>query len=194
MEDILRINYLMQTFEPHQIEKILNSLKLDNMRIYLISNSFVSELDLEEPIYKTKYTFQKFDNEIEEKFHKPLINPKKSNKKLGLPVKNIFLPQNFEIITKDAEIYPKKIMETPQSIVYFKQDDKFKTPKASIYLRILSASEGFPINCSYFIFSKIWQDLFYNNLRESLYLAGFVFSFFKINNLDFQSINFKFNF
>ena len=175
VEDILKLNFLMETFEPQNIENTLRSLKLDNMRVYLISHSVASEVNLEEPIYKTKHSFVKFDKEFIEIFNNPQFVTKISTKKIDLPIPNLFLPQNLEIITKEGTKLPQKIIETAQSIAYFKQDDTFKTPKGSIYLRILTANEGFPLCCNHFIWSKIWQDLFFNNLRESLYLAGYIY-------------------
>ena len=162
----------MEAFEPEKIKELLNNLKIDNMRVYLSSKSLEAELNLEEPIYKTKYSFVKFDKEIIDKFNNPQANPLISKKKLDLPVENIFLPQNFEIRTNEATKYPQKILETLQSLVYFKQDDVFKTPKASIYLRIVNTSEGYPRYCKYIVWAKIWEKLFNNELRESLYLAG----------------------
>ena len=172
VQDILKLNYFMEKFQPDLIKQFLDNLKLENMRVYLISLSIASELNMEEPIYKTKYSLVKFDKEIIEKFNNPQVNPKISKKKLELPVANIFLPQNLEIRTNEATPYPQKLMETTQSLVYFKQDDAFKTPKGAIFLRILTTSEGFPRHCKYFVWAKIWQDLFHNDLRESLYLAG----------------------
>jgi len=181
VEDILICHYLMENFEFERLEKTLASLRLDNMRVYLRSKEVADEANLEEPIYKTKYGFTKFTKEIEDMFNNPKISPKNSTKTLGLPVPNIFLPQTLEVNTKEATKYPYKLLETTQSLTYFKQDDTFKTPKGAINLRILHASQGFPLHCRHLIFSKIWKDLFFNYLRESLYLAGNYFLFLKIN-------------
>ena len=180
VEDVLVCNYLMEEFEAERLQKTVDSLKLDNMRVYLRSKAVAEEANLEEPIYKTKYGFTKFSKEIEEMFHNPKVTPKNSTKKLGLPVPNIFLPKTLEVNTKEASKLPQKLIETPQSIAYFKQDDKFKTPKGAINLRLYVRSDGFPIQCRHFVFSTLWKDLFYNYLRESLYLAG---NIILLNNL-----------
>lgn len=51
--------------------------------------------------------------------YKPLY----SKKKLGLPVKNKFIPKNFDIIQKEEgsdSKYPQKVYESEMSELYFK--------------------------------------------------------------------------
>ena len=43
MEDILRVNYLMEDYKPEVIKKCLNDLTTENMRIYLISQELEKE-------------------------------------------------------------------------------------------------------------------------------------------------------
>lgn len=177
----LKIDYFMEKYEPENILRVINSLKLENMRIYLKSPVVESETNLVEPIYNTKYTFSKLDKNFIDIFNDPKVNLSKSKKKLGLPIQNRFLPQNLEVKINDASKYPKNVYNTDQSSLFFKQDDIFKTPKGEIYVRIMTLNEGFPQFINYLIAAEIWQDLFYNDLRESLYLAGIFHLFiFKI--------------
>ena len=59
-KDILREEYLMEDFDEKLFNYVLNSLTLENLRIYLFSKSMESQCDKTEPIYGTKYTFDAF--------------------------------------------------------------------------------------------------------------------------------------
>ena len=140
-EDILRLHYLMEEFQPEVLQKFIHSLALENSRIYLISQTLESECDQVEPIYKTKYSVTPFSQEIINNYNNPDISNRKSKKVLDLPQENVFIPKNFDILTQDVEKspkYPSKIYESEHTKLWFKQDNTFKVPKASINIKIYS--------------------------------------------------------
>ena len=53
IEDILRLNYLMEEYQPEIIKKTLESLKFENLRIYLITQEVEKDCDKTEKIYGT---------------------------------------------------------------------------------------------------------------------------------------------
>ena len=140
-EDILKLNYLMEEFQPEVLQKFINSLALENMRVALISKTLESECDQVEPIYKTKYSGAPLTEEIINSYSNPDISNRKSKKILDLPPDNVFIPKNFNILTEDVENlpkYPLKIYESEHTKLWFKQDNTFKVPKASINIKIYS--------------------------------------------------------
>ena len=170
IENVLNYIYLLEYFQPELIQKILNQLNYDNMRIYLISDTF-ENLDSIEPIYNTHYTEKPFDSYLIKKFQFQELFPQKTKKILDLPIPNHFLPRDLSLYKNEESELPLKILETPQSQVYFKQDNKFFTPKANVYLRIYSKNEKFPCDIKGYLSAKIWSEMIYNELRETIYLA-----------------------
>ena len=140
-EDILRLNYLMEEFQPDVLQKFVNSLTLENMKIFLISKTLESECDQVESIFQTKYSNAPFTQEIIDSYHNFGVVNLKSKKILDLPPTNIFIPKNFDILNTNTEKlpkYPSKIYESEHTSLWFKQDDTFKVPKASINIKLYS--------------------------------------------------------
>lgn len=169
-EHILDHAYLMKEFQPELIQKVLDQMTYRNMRIYVSSESF-ENLESIEPIYNTPFTERKIDEDLIKLFENPTFTPVKTKKTLDLPVLNNFLPKNLSKLQGEAEEIPKKIFESNQTQVFFKQDNKFLTPKANIYLRIYIRNDGFPFDIKSYLSAKIWNEMIYNELRESIYLA-----------------------
>lgn len=170
IENILNHNFLLEEFQPEIIKKFLDQMLLENMRIYVISESF-ENLDSTEPIYGTQYTEKNFGPEIINIFNNPALNPKKTKKKLDLPIANLFLPKNLSQKEEISTEFPEKILTTNQSEVFFKKDNKFLTPKSNIHLRVFCKNETFPFDIKSYLSSKIWNQMVYNELRETIYLA-----------------------
>ena len=106
IEDILRYKFLMENFDEVNIKKIIDGLKCDNLRIILSSQAFetTNECDSVEPIYGTKYSMKPFTADIFERWKEPKLE--NYTKKLDLPIKNKFLPDNMEIFAKDFDSLP----------------------------------------------------------------------------------------
>jgi len=170
IEHVLDHGYLLKEFQPDFVQKILDQMTTENMRISVMSESF-ENLESIEPIYNTAYTEKKLDSDMIKRFQNPIHSPKLTKKALDLPIPNNFLPKNLEQLQGESEEIPKQIFESTQSLVYFKQDSKFLTPKANIYLRIYSRNEKFPFDVKAFISAQIWNEMIYNELRESIYIA-----------------------
>ncbi len=121
----------------------------------------------------------------------PLIDI--SNFDLGYPMKNLFIPENFELIDfKQYNInpndfkYPKKIIDSYHTI-YYKPDIEFKIPK--VYISCICTISNLNLNYDTF---KNYSNLLLNLLEEELseeYYFGelsdntikFSFNFNKIN-------------
>ena len=170
IENILNHKFLLTDFKPELIQKTIDQMTVESMRIYLISESF-DKLEAVEPIYGTQYTERPFDVDLIKRMKSPNLQRITTRKNLDLPLINSFLPRNLLQFKSEGSELPIKILETPQTEVFFKQDDKFLTPKANILVRIYCRNEKFPFDIKSYLSAKIWNELIYNELRETIYLA-----------------------
>lgn len=174
IEDVLKIGYLMEDYKPDLIEKTINSLTTKNVRIYLTSKSVEKDCNQTEKWYGTKYSCEPFNEELRNILENPKVNPSKSGKVLDLPPLNHFIPENFDLFAKDfASLpnYPEKVYESKIIETYFKQDNKFKKPKAAVTVKLYCNDLGFGHNLKTFTILGLWLKLFKESLREILYQA-----------------------
>jgi len=175
LEDILHLNYLMEEYKPDIFHGVINSLTADNMRVYLTSKSVEKECDQVERWYGTKYKCEPFTQEFKQMFANPGHSFSHSGKRLDLPPINTFIPENFQIYTSNftnLPRYPQKVYQTEKMDVYYKQDNTFKTPKASMYVKLYSNDLGLGTEVKPYMLLDLWVNTFNESLREMLYLAS----------------------
>ncbi|KFQ81962.1 Insulin-degrading enzyme, partial [Phoenicopterus ruber ruber] len=126
IEEVLAAEYLLEEFRPDLIEMVLDKLRPENVRVAIVSKSFEGKTDQTEDWYGTQYKQEAISDE---KWQNADLNGK-----FKLPMKNEFIPTNFEILPleKDATQYPALVKDTAMSKLWFKQDDKFFLPKACL--------------------------------------------------------------
>ncbi|XP_067276926.1 insulin-degrading enzyme isoform X2 [Pseudorasbora parva] len=173
LEEILAAEYLLEEFRPDLIEMVLDKLRPENVRVAVVSKSFEGQTDRTEDWYGTQYKQEAITDEVIKKWQNADLNGK-----FKLPMKNEFIPTNFEIypLEKDSPSAPTLIKDTAMSKVWFKQDDKFFLPKACLnfefFSRYLYAD---PLHCNMtYLFLRLLKD----DLREYSYaarLAGLVY-------------------
>ncbi|XP_039527694.1 insulin-degrading enzyme isoform X2 [Pimephales promelas] len=173
LEEILAAEYLLEEFRPDLIEMVLDKLRPENVRVAVVSKSFDGQTDRTEEWYGTQYKQEAITDEVIKKWQNADLNGK-----FKLPMKNEFIPTNFEIypLEKDSPSAPTLIKDTAMSKVWFKQDDKFFLPKACLnfefFSRYLYAD---PLHCNMtYMFLRLLKD----DLREYTYaarLAGLVY-------------------
>jgi len=190
-EDLLRTSYLMEDYDPVLIQRALDSLRIDNMRLYLISKSVEKQCNLVEKWYSQKYSCEKFTPEFIQLLQNPQIKPSKTGKILDIPPPNEFIPDNFDLFAKDFESlpkYPEKIYESEIMTSFFKQDNIFKKPKASVLVKAYCNDLGFGHESKTFSSLAFWLKLFDEALREILYQAQMARLIVNVN-LDESSLN-----
>ncbi|XP_051946151.1 insulin-degrading enzyme-like isoform X2 [Xyrauchen texanus] len=173
LEEVLAAEYLLEEFRPDLIEMVLDKLRPENVRVAVVSKSFDGQTDRTEEWYGTQYKQEAISDEVIKKWQNADLNGK-----FKLPMKNEFIPTNFEIypLEKDSPSAPTLIKDTAMSKIWFKQDDKFFLPKACLnfefFSRYLYAD---PLHCNMtYLFLKLLKD----DLREYTYaasLAGLVY-------------------
>lgn len=163
-------------FNADLIEEYGNYLNIDNARVHLSSKSF-DGLELKEKWYGTEYEYK----DLEESFVDG-VKSCKLNENFHLPMKNKFIPENFDIYNKPRETPLKKpflIKNDNKFQVWFKQDDQFKVPKVVLHLFLHLPNSNYDIVSS--IRSQLYSELLDDELNDLSYYASMVGLSFHIN-------------
>lgn len=173
IQDVLSGPYTMQNYDPEEIKKLIDLMVPENMLAILRSPKCASEANLEEKWYKTKYSITDFSPSLLEKLRNPKTGPSIHGKIIDYPPVNNLLPKNIEILPKAANIpqVPRIIKETESSHLWYKQDHKFDVPKAYGFCRIWSNDNQFPVSGEAVTFAEIYQKIFFEDIREFIYMA-----------------------
>uniref|UniRef100_A0A8D0DH37 Insulin-degrading enzyme n=1 Tax=Sander lucioperca TaxID=283035 RepID=A0A8D0DH37_SANLU len=173
LEEILAAEYLLEDFRPDLIEMVLDKLRPEHVRVAVVSRSFEGQTNKTEEWYGTQYKQEAISEESLEKWASADLNGK-----FKLPMRNEFIPTNFEIypLEKDSPSVPALIKDTAMSKVWFKQDDKFFLPKACLNFEFFSRylyADPLHCNMTYLLLMLLKDDL-----KEYTYaarLAGLVY-------------------
>uniref|UniRef100_A0A8C5MX61 Insulin-degrading enzyme n=1 Tax=Leptobrachium leishanense TaxID=445787 RepID=A0A8C5MX61_9ANUR len=166
LDEALAAEYLLEEFRPDLIEMVLDKLQPENVRVAIVSKSFEGQTDQTEEWYGTQYKQENISEEAIKNWQKADLNGK-----FKLPMKNEFIPTNFEILPleKDATPYPALIKDTAMSKVWFKQDDKFFLPKACLNFEFFSPFAYVdPLHCN---MAYLYLELLKDSLNEYAYAA-----------------------
>ncbi|CAM5157075.1 unnamed protein product [Natator depressus] len=166
IEEVLAAEYLLEEFRPDLIEMVLDKLRPENVRVAIVSKSFEGKTDRTEEWYGTQYKQEAISDEVIKKWQNADLNGK-----FKLPMKNEFIPTNFEILPleKDAPQYPALIKDTAMSKLWFKQDDKFFLPKACLNFEFFSPFAYVdPLHCN---MAYLYLELLKDSLNEYAYAA-----------------------
>uniref|UniRef100_A0A8C4JAA5 Insulin-degrading enzyme n=1 Tax=Dromaius novaehollandiae TaxID=8790 RepID=A0A8C4JAA5_DRONO len=166
IEEVLAAEYLLEEFRPDLIEMVLDKLRPENVRVAIVSKSFEGKTDRTEDWYGTQYKQEAISDEVIKKWQNADLNGK-----FKLPMRNEFIPTNFEILPleKDATQYPALVKDTAMSKLWFKQDDKFFLPKACLNFEFFSRYiYADPLHCNMtYLFIRLLKD----DLKEYTYAA-----------------------
>ncbi|XP_030604512.1 insulin-degrading enzyme [Archocentrus centrarchus] len=128
-------------------------------KVIVVSKSFEGQTDKTEEWYGTQYKQEAISEETIKKWANADLNGK-----FKLPMKNEFIPTNFEIypLEKDSPSVPTLIKDTAMSKVWFKQDDKFFLPKACLNFQFFSRylyTDPLYCNMTYLLLRLLNDDL-----------------------------------
>ncbi|KAM4730097.1 insulin-degrading enzyme isoform 1-T1 [Anableps anableps] len=166
LEEVLAAEYLLEDFRPDLIEMVLDKLRPENVRVAVVSKSFEGQTDRTEEWYGTQYKQEAISEESIKKWANADLNGK-----FKLPMRNEFIPTNFEIypLEKDSPSVPTLIKDTAMSKVWFKQDDKFFLPKACLNFEFFSPFAYVdPLHCN---MAYLYLELLKDSLNEYAYAA-----------------------
>ncbi|XP_068182629.1 insulin-degrading enzyme isoform X2 [Antennarius striatus] len=166
LEEVLAAEYLLEDFRPDLIEMVLDKLRPEHVRVAVVSKSFEGQTDRTEEWYGTQYKQEAITDASIEKWASADLNGK-----FTLPMRNEFIPTNFEIypLEKDSPSVPSLIKDTAMSKVWFKQDDKFFLPKACLNFEFFSPFAYVdPLHCN---MAYLYLELLKDSLIEYAYAA-----------------------
>uniref|UniRef100_A0A8C5DFQ5 Insulin-degrading enzyme n=1 Tax=Gouania willdenowi TaxID=441366 RepID=A0A8C5DFQ5_GOUWI len=166
LEEVLAAEYRLEDFRPDLIEMVLDKLRPEQVRVAVVSKSFEGQTDKTEEWYGTQYKQEAISEETIQKWANADLNGK-----FKLPMKNEFIPTNFEIysLEKDSPSVPTLIKDTAMSKVWFKQDDKFFLPKACLNFEFFSPFAYVdPLHCN---MAYLYLELLKDSLNEYAYAA-----------------------
>jgi len=174
VKDILEGPFVPTVYDPVYIKKLIDMMIPENMLIMISSETYKAETNLEEKWYKTKYSYEDFNEKIKTLLHNPKVGPSSNRQKtINLPPPNNLLPKNIDILPKSKDILtiPKLSKETPGSSIWYKQDHKFGVPKAYGFCRIWTNDNGFPTHDESTVFAQLYLNVFFEDIREFMYMA-----------------------
>ncbi|KAL1897206.1 hypothetical protein Cpir12675_002463 [Ceratocystis pirilliformis] len=164
-------------FNTKLIEQVIGSITPDNFRMTIVSKTYPGDWDQREKWYKTEYKQVDMTNDfIKELWVATKSNASNRPNELHLPAKNRFIPTNLVVKmkeVKDPVVAPTLIRNDSKARTWWKKDDTFGVPKASIIVQVrqpLAYS-----TCQSAIQAKLYGDLVRDALEEHSYdaeLAG----------------------
>lgn len=166
-------------FNPEAIIEFGNHLSLENMRYHISSKDF-DDLTEKEKWYGTNYQFSDIDDELIER-----IKSCSSNKNFTFPIKNPFIPENFEIFNKSIPSSsplkkPFLFQDDEKFQIWFKQDDQFNVPRLIVNLFLHLPKSNVDIESS--VKTQLYCELLDDELNDiSCYasLVGLTFSIYQ---------------
>ncbi|PPD87363.1 hypothetical protein GOBAR_DD15698 [Gossypium barbadense] len=119
---------LPSDFNPTTIQKILNELSPESVRIFWESKKFEGLTDKVEPWYGTAYSIEKVSPSTIQAWMSSA-----PNENLHLPAPNVFIPTDLSIKNAQEKIkLPVSLRKSSYSKLWYKPDTVFFTPKAYV--------------------------------------------------------------
>lgn len=179
IDEVLTAEQIISDFRPDLISELLNSITPKNMRLTIVSKSLGEETTNEEKWYGAKYGLSSIDKALISEWQDADINPEHH-----LPEPNDFISSNFSLLVdancQDAS--PAISFRTDLLRVWFKQDVRFKLPKACLKFELFSLEKNKDAKSAAMV--SIFVELFKDALNEYSYsaeLAGLNYSLHKTN-------------
>jgi insulysin len=168
---------LLRRFDPESIKKAMSYLRTDNFRLIIVSQTFPGNWDQKEKWYGTEYKSEKIPQDFLKKIQKALDSTEGTRtSNVHLPHRNEFVPTRLSVEKKETEEpakTPKLIRHDDRVRLWFKKDDRFWVPKATINITLRNPLVwATPANL---IKTKLYCELVQDSLDEYSYdaeLAG----------------------
>ncbi|KAB8360827.1 hypothetical protein FH972_024561 [Carpinus fangiana] len=130
---------LLRRYDAELINSAIASLTPDNVRITVVSQDAIPKEDeiLREKWYGTEYSIKSIPNDFLEELKQASTSTKGRPSELYLPGKNEFIPSRLDVEKKDTTEpaqSPKLIRNDANTRLWFKKDDQFWVPQASLQI------------------------------------------------------------
>ena len=133
---------LIREFDEKAIAEALTYLRADNFRLTLVSQEFPGDWDKKEKWYGTEYRYENIPADFQEEIRQAISSTANERpKELHLPHRNEFIPKRLSVekreVAEPAKT-PKLIRNDPGVRVWWKKDDRFWVPKATLKVMLRS--------------------------------------------------------
>lgn len=126
----------LRKFDPKAIREGIECLRPDNLRMTIVSRDYPGKWEHKEKWYGTEYSSEKIPTDFMAEIQKAVSSAATDRiSSLHLPHTNQFIPTKLEVEKKDVKepaVAPKLIRNDGMARTWYKKDDKFWVPKASL--------------------------------------------------------------
>lgn len=167
--EVLTASALFMEFDPTVIQRYIDGLCLENLRVFLIAKEEKASAHLIEPWLGTKYSTEPISSELQARLRTPQLP---EGIELDIPSPNTYICTNFQILPFGSAKEPTKVFEDHRSTVWYKQDHKFGMDIVLVDCYIRCS------DCDYFktaegkILGRLWRQMLNEELAEELYPAS----------------------
>ncbi|KAF5474140.1 hypothetical protein F2P56_006066 [Juglans regia] len=168
---------LPSMFNPGTIERVLEELSMDNVRIFWESKKFEGHTDMFEPWYETPYSVEKITCSMIQEW--VLGAP---NENLHLPAPNVFIPTDLSLKNAQEVKFPVLLRKSSRSRLWYKPDTRFSTPKAYVKMDFNCPHAGNSPEAE--VLTDIFTRLIMDYLNEYAYDAQVAGLYYGINHID----------
>ena len=166
VNDVLFEGYNLSEYAPDLYLNYLNLLIPSNMLVTISSKSIEGKLKSE--WYDAPYNIEKYADEFIHDLKLP-----KSIATLNVPEKNIFIPENIDLLTLTDNKKPELLKRSKGLDIWYSADTSFGTPKANLFVTIRSPASmqsAENLNLTEMMVSLLKDSL--NEFTYPAYLAG----------------------
>ncbi|KAL4740538.1 Metalloenzyme, LuxS/M16 peptidase-like protein [Aspergillus similis] len=131
---------LLRKFDPEAIKKALSYLREDNFKLIIVAQDYPGNWNTKEKWYGTEYRVEDVPKDFMSGIRAALeTTPETRLKELHMPHRNEFVPTRLSVEKKEVsepQKTPKLIRHDDHVRVWFKKDDRFWVPKATVFVTL----------------------------------------------------------
>ncbi|KAA8642913.1 hypothetical protein EYZ11_009044 [Aspergillus tanneri] len=131
---------LFRKFDPDLIKKALSYFRADNFRMIVVAQDYPGNWDSKEKWYGTEYKIEDIPGDFMSGIQQALdTTPDNRLPDLQMPHKNEFVPTRLSVEKKEVlecARTPKLIRHDDHVRLWFKKDDRFWVPKATVHITL----------------------------------------------------------
>jgi insulysin len=167
LAEVIHGDFLYGDYDPRLINDYLDYLRPDNVLVTLTARDTTT--DQVDPWYSTPYSLAPLAPSQVKAWSGGEIDPA-----LKISAPNIFLPSDFSLRANNASGKPEVIRSLPGYRLWFKQDQKFRIPKANFYFTFRSPVAN--NSARHHVLTSLFVSLVNDRLNAFIYpanVAGF---------------------
>lgn len=130
----------LRTFEPEWVQKTLQRIQPENLRLNIVSQTIPGTWEKKEKWYGTEYTLERIPEKLMQEL-RVAASVSNANRlpDLHLPHKNSFIPNKLEVEKKEVStpaVVPRLLRNDEHCRIWWKKDDTFWVPKANLVVSL----------------------------------------------------------